>query len=89
MNNQINSLSEKEKELKAREEALNAREKEIEKKEKALDPLSMAVKARKEQWYDKVKLTVRQMDVIIRIIYVLLGIVVLLIILEAAGIFKL
>ena len=49
----------------------------------------MAVKARKEQWYDKVKLTVRQMDVIIRIIYVLLGIVVLLIILEAAGIFKL
>ena len=85
----MNSLSEKEKELKAREEALNAREKEIEKKEKALDPFSMAVKARKEQWYDKVKLTVQQMDVIIRIIYVLLGIVVLLIILEATGIFKL
>ena len=82
-------LSEKEKELKAREEALDAREREIEKKEKAPDPLSMAVKARKEQWYDRVKLTVRQMDVIIRIIWVLLGIVVLLIILEAAGIFRL
>ena len=89
MNNQINSLSEKEKELRAREKALDAREKELEKKEKALDPFSAAVKARKEQWYDRVKLTVRQMDVIIRIIWVLLGIVVLLIILEAAGILRL
>ena len=85
----MNSLSDKEKELLAREKALDAREREIEKKEKALDPLSMAVKARKEQWYDRVKLTVRQMDVIIRIVWALLGVVVLLIILEAAGIFKL
>ncbi len=85
----MNSLSDKEKELRAREKALDAREKELEKKEKALDPFSAAVKARKEQWYDKVKLTVRQMDVIIRVIWALLGITVLLIILEAAGIFRL
>ena len=85
----MNSLSDKENELKAREEALNARERELEKKEKALDPFSLAVKARKEQWYSKVRLSVRQMNVIIRVIYVLLGIATLLIILEAAGIFKL
>ena len=82
-------MDQREQELRQREEALEKREKELEKKEKALDPFSAAVKARKEQWYDKVKLTVRQMDVIIRIIWVLLGIVVLLIILEAVGIFRL
>ena len=82
-------LSEKEKELRAREEALAKREQALEQKEKALDPLSAAVRARKEQWYDKVKLTVRQMDVIIAVVCGLLFIVVVLIILEAAGIFHL
>ena len=82
-------MSEKEKELEAREKALEAREKEIEKREKALDPFSEAVKQKKEQWYDHVKLSVKQLNVIIRIVWVLLGIVFLLIVLEATGVFKL
>ena len=57
--------------------------------EGALSPFSLAVKAKKEEWYDKVKLTVRQMNAIIWIVSGLLAIVVILIILEAAGIFKL
>ena len=81
--------TEKEKELKAREEALQAREKELEKRERRLDPLSQAVQAKKEQWYDKVKLSVRQMNIIIAVVWALLGIVAVLIILEAAGIFRL
>ena len=85
----MKSVSEKEKELAAREQALREREQALEKRERELSPFSQAVKIKKEEWYDKVKLTVRQMDVIIWIVSGLLAIVVILIILEAAGIFKL
>lgn len=78
-----------EKELKAREKALLEREAALEKREKALDPFSLAIKNKKEEWYDKIKLSVHQLDVFIYIVSGLLALVVLLIILEAAGIFKL
>ena len=83
------SIKEKERELAAREKALREKEAELKQKEKALDPFSMAVKAKKESWYDKVRLTVKQMDVIIWIIYGLLAVVIVLIVLEAAGVYKL
>ncbi len=79
----------KEKELKAREKALNEREAALNQRERELGPFSQAIKIKKEEWYDKVKLSVRQMDVIIWIVSGLLAVVVILIILEAAGIFKL
>ena len=82
-------MNEKKKQLEEREKALEAREQELERREKALDPFSTAVKLKKEQWYSKVKLSVRQMNVIIWIVFGLLAVVVALIILEAAGIFKL
>ena len=82
-------LKEKERELAAREKAIQEKEAELAKKEKALDPFSMAVKMKKESWYEKVKLSVKQMDIIIWIVSILLCIVVILIILEAAGIYKL
>ena len=85
----MKSVSEKEKELAAREKALNEREQALEKREKELSPFSQAVKLKKEEWYDKVKLTVKQMDVIIWIVSGLLAAVVVLIVLEAAGIFTL
>ncbi len=77
------------KELDAREKALDEREKALEKREKELGAFSSAVKEKKEEWYDKVKLSEKQLTVIIRIVYVLLGLVAILIILEAAGIFRL
>ena len=82
-------MEQKEKELADREKALQEREKALEAREKALDPFSLAVKMKKEAWYDKVKLTVRQMDIIIWIVSGLLAVVILLIILESAGVFKL
>ncbi len=82
-------MDDREQELAAREEALARRERELEEREQCLSPLSRAVKAKKESLYDKVKLTTGQLDWIIRITWVLLGIVVVLIILEAAGIFRL
>ena len=85
----MSNLSDKEKELEARERALREREQALEKRERELSPFSQAVKIKKEEWYDKVKLSVRQMDVIIWIICGLLTVEVLLIILEAAGIYKL
>ncbi|MBR4538823.1 MAG: hypothetical protein IKO52_08265 [Clostridia bacterium] len=85
----MKNIAEKEKELEARERALREREQALEKRERELGPFSQAVKTKKEEWYDKVKLSVRQMDVIIWIIYGLLAVVILLIVLEAAGIFKL
>lgn len=59
------------------------------KKEKQLGAFSQAVKDRKEKLYDKVKLNVRQLDIIIWIAGIALAIVILLMILEATGIFKL
>ena len=85
----MKSIEEKEKELAARERALREREQALEEREKEMSPFSQAVKNKKEEWYDKVTLTVRQMDVIIWIVYGLLAAVIVLIALEAAGIFKL
>ena len=78
-----------ERELAAREEALRKKEQELEEREKRLDPLSMAVKAKKEQWYGKVKLSVKQLDIIIWITVGLLALVFLLMILESLGVYKL
>lgn len=58
------------------------------KTEKKLSPFSQAVKARKEGLYDKVKLSVKTLDVIIWVTAIALGAVVILMALEAAGIFK-
>ena len=85
----MKNTKEKEQELEAREQALREREQALEKRERELSPFSQAVKIKKEEWYDKVKLTVRQVDVIIWIVSGLLAVVVLLIVLEAAGIYKL
>ena len=78
----------KELELERREKELERRELEVTQREKVLDPLSQAIQDKKEGWYDKVKLSVRQMDVIIWITTGLLILVFLLIGLDAAGIFK-
>ncbi len=59
------------------------------KEARALDPFSLAVKSKKERWYSRVKLSVSQMDVIVRVVAALLCIVIVLIVLEAAGIFAL
>ena len=72
----------------AREAALAEKEKRLNAREKELDAFSAAVKARKEEWYEKVHLSERQLTVVIRIVYVLLGIVAVLILLEALDIFK-
>ncbi|MBQ8087012.1 MAG: hypothetical protein IJ074_10295 [Clostridia bacterium] len=52
-------------------------------------PFSQAFRAQKERWYSKIPLNLRQMDAIIWITGIALGIVIVLIVLEAAGIFKL
>lgn len=85
----MKNTAKKEKELEARERALREREQALEKREKELSPFSQAIKIKKEEWYDKVKLTVRQMDVIIWIVYALLAAVIVLIVLEATGVYKL
>lgn len=82
-------MDSKEKELEQREKALEEREKKLEKREKELGFFSQAVKEKKESWYDRIHVSVRTMDWIIRIVTGLLVIVVILIILEATGIFKL
>ncbi|MDO5435462.1 MAG: hypothetical protein Q4G19_03740 [Clostridia bacterium] len=83
--------SRKEKELEARERALKAREEAVAEREEALRKesfLTTAVREKKEEWYDKVHLTVHQLDIVIYVVIALLVIVGILIILEAAGIFK-
>ena len=60
-----------------------------EKRTRELGAFSSAVKEKKEALYDRVTLNEKQLTVIIRVVSALLGIVVVLIILEAAGIFKL
>ena len=85
----MKNTAKKEKELEARERALREREQALEKRERELGPFSQALKIKKDEWSDKVKLTVRQMDVIIWIAGGLLAVVIVLIALEAAGIFKL
>ena len=78
-----------EKELEQREKELLKREKALEKRERELDPISKAVQAKKVQWYSKVKLSVKQLDVIIWITGGLLVIVFIMMILESLGLFKL
>lgn len=78
-----------EKELEKREQELQQREAAVEKRERALDPFSLAVQTKKEQWYSKVKLNVKQLDAIIWIVGGLLALVFILMILESLGLFKL
>ena len=54
-----------------------------------LDPLSIEIDVKKRKWYSKVKLSVRQLDIIIGVTIAALAVVTVLIVLEAAGIFKL
>lgn len=51
-------------------------------------PLSKAITEKKEYWFEKVNLSVKQLDGIILAAGIALGIVFVLIILEAAGIFS-
>ena len=78
-----------EKELEKREQELRQREAAVEKRERALDPFSLAVQTKKEQWYSKVKLNVKQLDAIIWVVGGLLALVFILMILESLGLFKL
>ena len=79
----------KEKELEQREKALEEREKNLAKREKELSFFSQALKDKKESWYDRINGSVKTMDRIIWGVSALLTIVVILIILEATGVFKL
>ena len=79
----------KEKELEQREKALEEREKNLAKREKELSFFSHALKDKKESWYDRINVSVKTMDRIIWGVSALLAIVVILIILEATGVFKL
>ena len=82
-------MDQKERELARREEALEKREKELAEKEKQLGFFSQAVRDKKESWYDHIHVSVKTMDRIIWVVSILLAIVVILIILEATGVFKL
>ena len=75
-------------ELEEKEQLLRQKEQELNRREKELDGFSAAMDARKKQLYGKIPMTVKQMDIILWIACGALAIVVLLIILEAAGIFK-
>ena len=79
----------KEKDLELREKALEERERKLEKRERERGFFSQAVREKKESWYDRIHVSIRTMDVIIWIVSGLLAIVIILIILEATGIFKL
>jgi NADH:ubiquinone oxidoreductase subunit 3 (subunit A) len=54
-----------------------------------MDAFSRQVHKKKLEWYEHVNLTVGQMNIIVRVVYVLLALVFVLIVLEAAGIFRL
>lgn len=71
-----------------REEALRQREQELDRREKELDAISAAVDAKKKTLYDKLPVTLKQVDTILYLALGALAVVVVLIILEAAGIFK-
>lgn len=79
----------KEKELEEREKALEERERKVEKRERELGFFSQAVKDKKESLYDHVHVSVKTMDKVIWVVSGLLVIVIILIILEATGVFKL
>lgn len=77
-----------EQELKEKEQRLQEKEQELNRREKELDGFSAAMDAKKKQLYGKLPITVKQVDIVLWIAGGLLAAVVLLIILEAAGIFK-
>ena len=79
----------REKDIEQREKALEEREKKLEKRERELGFFSQAVRDRKESWYDHIHVSLKTMDTIIWIVSGLLAIVIILIILEATGVFKL
>ena len=79
----------REKDIEQREKALEEREKKLEKRERELGFFSQAVQDRKESWYDHIHISLKTMDTIIWIVSGLLAIVIILIILEATGVFKL
>ena len=64
-------------------------EKELEQRERKLGVFSQAVQNKKESWYDRIHVSVKTMDWVIGIVSGLLVIVIILIILEATGVFKL
>ena len=82
-------MDSREKDIEQREKALEEREKRLEKRERELGFFSKAVRDRKESWYDHIHVSVKTMDTIIWIVSGLLAIVIILIILEATGVFKL
>ena len=82
-------MDSREKELEQREKALEEREKKLEKRERELGFFSQAIKDKKESWYDRVNVSVKTMDKVIGVISLLLIITVVLIVLEATGVFKL
>ena len=82
-------MDSREREIEQREKALEEREKRLEKRERELGFFSQAVRDRKESWYDHIHVSVKTMDTIIWIVSGLLAIVIILIILEATGVFKL
>ena len=77
-----------EQELKEKEQRLAQKEQELNRREKELDGFSAAMDARKKQLYGKLPITLKQVDAILWIACGALAVVVLLIILEAAGVFK-
>ena len=82
-------MDSREREIEQREKALEEREKRLEKRERELGFFSQAVRDRKESWYDHIHVSLKTMDTIIWIVSGLLAIVIILIILEATGVFKL
>ena len=75
-------------ELQEKERLLEEKEQELNRREKQLDAFSAAMDAKKKQLYGKLPITVKQVDIILWISCGLLALVVVLIILEATGIFK-
>ena len=77
-----------ERELKEKEQQLAQKEQKLDRREKELDGFSAAMDARKKQLYGKLPVTLKQVDTVLWIACGALAVVVLLIILEAAGVFK-
>lgn len=77
-----------EQELLEKEEVLRQKEQELDRREKKLDAFSAAMDARKKALYGKLPVTLKQVDTILYLALGALGIVLVLIVLEALGIFK-
>lgn len=77
-----------EQELLEKEEALRQKEQELDRREEKLDAFSAAMDARKKDLYGKLPITLKQVNTILYLALGALGIVVVLIVLEALGIFK-